>query len=111
MKYNHIDPEKQARGDRLRKLRNEAHITQARVSEILGIEPDAYGKYERGETSPSLDTIVKLAEVYHTTLDYLVCGIEPDPSAQFSEYMEKCPQDMQDALLKIVSIFIETATK
>lgn len=59
---------------RLQKLREERTPIKARcvVSELCGLPPDAVRRYERGEAKPTLDALVKLADYYEVSLDYLV---------------------------------------
>ena len=57
---------------RLKELREDRNITQARLSELLAIDPRAYNRWERGGTVPQLETLVKIADVLQVTLDELV---------------------------------------
>ena len=57
---------------RLKELREERKITQSRLSELLGIDPRAYNRWERSDTVPQLETLVKIADVLQVTLDELV---------------------------------------
>lgn len=47
--------------------------TQAQVAEYLGIARGSYAKYETGANIPTTENIVKLAELYRVTTDYLLC--------------------------------------
>ena len=53
-------------------------MTQQDLSEVLGISKAAYGWYETGRNNPSLESIVRLADLYDTTTDYLL-GRTDDP--------------------------------
>ncbi|MDD2957429.1 MAG: helix-turn-helix transcriptional regulator [Lachnospiraceae bacterium] len=57
---------------KLRFLRKEADYTQEEVAKYLNIERQAYSNYENEMRNPPLDVIVKLANFYHVTVDYLV---------------------------------------
>ena len=107
MKSKEDKTEKINRGNRLFELRSKKNLKQAEVAEYLDIEPDTYGKYERGETTPSFKNIKKLAEKYNTTTDFIIYGTTPDYSAQFSEYIAKCPNDKLPALLSIIEKLVE----
>ncbi len=50
-------------GDRLRELRAERSLTQARLAELAGLTEIDVSRYERGEVDPSLHTLVALARV------------------------------------------------
>ena len=60
--------------DRLRKLREEQRPVRARhiVSSLCGLPDDAIRRYERGESRPTMDALIKIADYYEVSLDYLV---------------------------------------
>lgn len=41
-------------------------------AKMMGIIPDTYRKYEKGTRQPDLDTLVKMADFYKTSTDYLL---------------------------------------
>ncbi|HEX8617674.1 MAG TPA: helix-turn-helix transcriptional regulator [Thermoanaerobaculia bacterium] len=51
----------QSFGEHLRTLREERDLSQARLSERAGLNPNYVGDVERGRRNPCLDNIVKLA--------------------------------------------------
>ncbi len=57
---------------RLRDLRIEAHLTQAQLAEILSIERATYCNYENETRTPPVDILIRLAELYHVSVDYLL---------------------------------------
>lgn len=58
--------------ERLVKLRKERSITQANLAKHLGIERTTYGKYETSGIQPPVEVILKLAEYYDVSTDYLL---------------------------------------
>jgi transcriptional regulator with XRE-family HTH domain len=48
-------------GQRVRKLRNEKHLTLERLSGLTGLHPTYVGEIERGIRNPALISIVKIA--------------------------------------------------
>ena len=54
-------------------------MTQAEVAKVLGMSRQAYAKYETGIADPSTKTLRTLAELYGTTVDYLVRGLSDRP--------------------------------
>jgi transcriptional regulator with XRE-family HTH domain len=56
---------------RVKQLRQEKQWTQAELAEKMGIKQKQISAYERGINSPSTDVLIKLAEVFDVTLDYL----------------------------------------
>ncbi len=58
--------------DRLRQLRKSKGYTQIRVQMETGIEQALLSKYENGERIPPTETLLKLADFYHVSTDYLL---------------------------------------
>lgn len=57
---------------RIRDLREDNDLTQKEISKILMCDQSLYSKYERGEREIPLSLLIKLADYYNTSLDYLV---------------------------------------
>ena len=57
---------------RLRDLREDRDWTQEHVAGLLFINRRTYGAYENGTNSMSLEVLVKLAQIYDTSTDYLL---------------------------------------
>ena len=53
-------------------LRQEAGLTQLQLAEMLNYSDKAVSKWERGESIPDLRVLIKLAEIYHISLDDIV---------------------------------------
>ena len=58
--------------ERLKELRKEKNISQYELALITGISQTAYSGYESGKVMPTIEPLIKLADYYHVTLDYLV---------------------------------------
>ena len=56
---------------RLRKLREEQRKSRKVISELCGLPPNAVGKYERGESEPTMTVLINLADYFEVSLDYL----------------------------------------
>lgn len=59
--------------ERLRETRMSRKFTQQYMADSLGISLNAYQKYEQAERSPSLDCLVKIADIFDVSIDYLLC--------------------------------------
>lgn len=57
---------------RLRDLREDQDLTQKQVAEMLGMSQTGYSKYETGENDIPTQILLKLADFYGTTTDYLL---------------------------------------
>lgn len=69
----------------LASYRQERGVTQDKVAELLGVEPETISRFERGETLPSLVRLAELAEVYEVPLEALVRGVASSPLDQANE--------------------------
>jgi len=57
--------------DRLLLLRQEKNLSQKGCAKELQISPRAYAYYEYGEREPQLSTLIRIADFYNVSLDYL----------------------------------------
>jgi transcriptional regulator with XRE-family HTH domain len=57
---------------RLQWLREKKRISRRVLSELCGLSSDAVRRYERGESEPTLSSLVCLAEFFEVTTDYLI---------------------------------------
>ena len=60
--------------NKMRELRKKYGYTQEEVSQHLNIQRQTYSNYENATRTPPLDIIIALADLYHVSIDYLVCG-------------------------------------
>lgn len=56
----------------LRYLRTLRGITQKEVSQAIGCSEVVYSRYETGAREPSIDTLIKLADFFEVTTDFLL---------------------------------------
>lgn len=56
---------------RIRDLREDRDWTQEHVANLLGVRQTTYSKYELGKILVPIDMLIKLADLYHVSLDYL----------------------------------------
>ena len=57
--------------DRLRMLRKEKGLTQKQLGELIGVGRTTVSEYENGKIVPRQDGLIKLAEILHTSVDFL----------------------------------------
>lgn len=57
---------------RLRDLREDKDLTQTDVAKILGMSQTGYSKYETGENDIPTQILIKLADFYDTSVDYIL---------------------------------------
>ena len=69
---------------RLYELRETANLKQTELAEKVALRSSAISKYEKGLTQPSMDTLIKFAELFHVSTDYLL-GISSIPNPYTTE--------------------------
>lgn len=57
--------------ERLIKLRDGRNLSQKDVAAEFGVVVRAYQRYEYGEREPQLSTLIRIADFYGVSLDYL----------------------------------------
>ena len=56
---------------RLKDMREDADKTQTEIADFLGMKQQQYARYESGAQEIPLHHMIKLAQFYGVTLDYL----------------------------------------
>ena len=63
----------------LRLLRKQKKLTQIALQMQTGIEQALLSKFENGERVPPTETLIRLAEFYNVSIDYILCRTDnPD---------------------------------
>ena len=80
--------------DRLKQARKNKNLSQAELSQMLGVTQQAVGKWETGRSTPDPVTVARLAELLDTTADVLLGLQQPDfvpPVGQRLRGYTECP--------------------
>lgn len=57
---------------RLKELRIQANKKQSEIAEVLGVSFQAYSNWENGNREPDFGTLIKLADYFSVSVDYLL---------------------------------------
>ena len=68
--YNFFEVRKMFR--RIRDLREDRDLNQTQVARILGMSQTGYSKYETGENDLPTSVLIRLAEFYGVSIDYIL---------------------------------------
>jgi transcriptional regulator with XRE-family HTH domain len=82
-------------GSRIRQLRKQRKLTQEELGEQTGVNYSYIGQIERGDKTPSLKTLIKIAEGLDVTLGYLIQETPPT-------YHDKHDNALHNELLRLV---------
>ena len=61
-------------GKRIAQLRAESRLTQLQAAEKLNISVQHYRSVEAGRRGASIELLVEMANIFHTSLDYIFFG-------------------------------------
>ena len=104
-------------GERIRKLRKARGWSQTELGEKLGgLSQRAISGYENGSTSPSIITVIEMADLFEVTLDHLLVGkvAVGDGTSVVSQAVldrldriEDLPEEEKELVDKLLDTFIE----
>ena len=57
---------------RIKDLREDKDLTQTQIAKILGMSQTGYSKYETGENDLPSSILIKLADFYNVSVDYIL---------------------------------------
>ena len=57
---------------RLKDLREDHDLTQAKISAYLNIRQNTYSQYENGQRQIPIPLLIRLAEYYNVSVDYIL---------------------------------------
>ena len=58
----------------IEKRRIAAGLSQRQLSRLVGVQQNTISQYEKGKREPSLEVLIKLADIFGCTIDELVRG-------------------------------------
>lgn len=59
-------------GEKLQQIRMKAGMSQDKLAEMLEVSRQAVSKWERDETMPETDKVIRISEIFNVTTDYLL---------------------------------------
>jgi transcriptional regulator with XRE-family HTH domain len=78
-------------GERMRKLRESVNLSQSRMAKTFQVGQSSIFRYESGEASPSCELLMKYADYFDVSLDYIF-GRTDDPHGASYEAKPKIEQ-------------------
>lgn len=100
---------------RLRELRKSKNLSQTELGQLAGLHYTHIGRFERGASRPSGDTLMRLADVLGVTSDYLLDGATHEAAKarfedrellkQFQE-VEQLPDEDKNVVKKLLDAFL-----
>lgn len=99
---------------RIRELRKEKNWSQEELAKKIGSDARQISRYENGKITPSIDAIIKLAEVFDISVDYILfeAAMKRPLKTTCSEvakrlqHLECLNKSDQDSLLNVLDALI-----
>jgi transcriptional regulator with XRE-family HTH domain len=66
--------------DRIQYLRKQKGFSQEELADKVGVSRQAVSKWEGEQSTPDLTNIITMSDIFETTTDYILKGIEPIPT-------------------------------
>lgn len=101
--------------ERFRKLRSAKNLSQEELGRLVGVHANHLGRYERGLSKPSADTLQRIAEALGVSSDYLINGssetfararFEDRELLEMFQKVEKFPENEKFAVKEVLDAFI-----
>lgn len=83
-------------GEKLTQLRKQNNITQEELADHLGVSRQSVSKWESDIAYPETEKIIKLSELYHVCVDYLLKDGETEPTKPEQSCTGNCTKNSSD---------------
>ena len=98
-------------GGRISKCRRKAGLKQYQVCEMIDVNYKYISNLETGRSAPSLELVIKLCDVLHTTPNFLLLGIENQSAAlpydEVNNQINNLNNENRKIILELIKILNE----
>lgn len=92
-------------GKRIKNLREKRGLTQEALADMIGMSQKTITAIEKGKRGASVDTLTSIAEIFDTSLDYIVAGWITGEAV--SKVLQDLDEEKQHIALKILKGILE----
>ncbi len=82
--------------NRIRDLREDRDLRQSDLAKMVGIDQRTISNYETGKSKPDSDALIRLADFFNVSIDYLVGRVQQD--FYYSQDKKKVIENIQQSL-------------
>ncbi|WKG34822.1 helix-turn-helix domain-containing protein [Lactococcus lactis] len=75
--------------EQLKTLRKKNSLTQKELAEKVGVKQNSYANWENGNREPNIEMLVRIADYFDVSLDYLLGGKMKNITEEFSLCLKK----------------------
>ena len=73
--------------DRIQYLRKTKGLSQEELADKVGVSRQAVSKWESEQSTPDIEKIIIMSELFEVTTDYILKGIEPVNMTNKKQYI------------------------
>lgn len=95
---------------RLKELRIKNNYSQTDIANYLNISRQSVSKWEAGKTTPDLDNLILLAELYNLSIDSLITGNTPQDIPESSNHQNLLEKSLPVLEMLGLSIILVLST-
>jgi transcriptional regulator with XRE-family HTH domain len=102
-------------GNRIQELRKQLKLSQTDLADKIGVSKSQMIRYENKGVQPPADTLNKIADIFSTSVDFLINGNTEEKAKaalknttllqQFKE-VDSLPEDEQSTVIKFLGAYI-----
>lgn len=91
-------------GERVRKIREDLHMSREKFSEMIDVSDVFLGQLERGERSLSTKTLVKIVNFTGISSDFILFGDNTSNNiiSKINRILNNCSIDLLDYIYKLI---------
>lgn len=98
----------------LKVLRKQQNISMKKLGEIIGVAESTISLYESGKRQPDKDTLIRIADYFCVSVDYLLGATDKknlpseltEGEKKFIELFRRVPEDKQELVLQVIRVAI-----
>ncbi len=97
-------------GDNMMLTRKKKNLSQADLGKMIGTSGDVIGRYERGDITPSIDVVAKIADALEVSVDYLIGKTKMQLDKQAVKRLEdisKLPEENKSFVLNLIDMALK----
>lgn len=90
----------------LKVLRNKKGISQQKLADAVGVSQQSINKYENHKIEPDIETLIKIADFFETSVDYLIGHTDIDHIIE-----EITPCTLNDEEMQLINRYRQLSSK
>ena len=87
-------------GEKLLSLRQRAHMSQDALAEKLNVSRQAVSKWERDEAMPETDNVIRIAQIFTVSTDYLLLSDPQSAPQQTTSHVQSFTSDRIERFIR-----------